>query len=38
MADAPEVLIGALFLESSRLGAVIYLLGSARALLVAPFV
>lgn len=37
-ADAPEVLTGALFLESSRLGAALYLLGFARDLLVGPCV
>ena len=37
-ADAPEVLIGALSLARSRLGAAIYLLGLARDLLVAPSV
>lgn len=37
-ADAPEVLTGALFLESSRLGAATYLLDFARDSLVAPSV
>ena len=38
LADAPEGLAGALFLESSRLSAVIYTLDPARSLLVAPSV
>ena len=37
-ADAPEVLTGALLLESSQLGAAIYLLDFTRDLLVTPSV
>lgn len=38
LADAPEVVTGAPFLESSRLGAITYTLDPARSLLVAPSV
>jgi len=38
LADAPGVLTGALFLESSQLGAAVHLLDTARGLLVGPSV